>query len=127
MENGTFAPHNIFINLTFQRHLKALVWSKGLIVQWSNLLKIAIKFESTFEILVHITIPTYEQQRLRPVCTSRGQKYFNIVLVLQDEFKIFTRHANLGPSINGLNTDGRKYKVMLSRLYFSVISKYYSQ
>ena len=37
MENGKFAPqkkcsifHNIFQNLTFQRHPKALVWSKGL-------------------------------------------------------------------------------------------------
>ena len=30
MENGTFAPHNIFKNLTFLRHPKALVWSKGL-------------------------------------------------------------------------------------------------
>ena len=37
MENGTFAPkeqcsifHNILKNLTFQRHLKALVGSKGL-------------------------------------------------------------------------------------------------
>ena len=34
MENGTFAPPFFIIfkkNLTFQRHPKALVWSKGLI------------------------------------------------------------------------------------------------
>ena len=29
MENGTFAPHNILENLTFQRRTKALVLSKG--------------------------------------------------------------------------------------------------
>ena len=37
MENGAFAPygqmlhfHNIFKNLVFQRHQKALLWSNGL-------------------------------------------------------------------------------------------------
>ena len=34
MENGAFAPYNIFKYMIFQMHQKGLLWSKGLRCYW---------------------------------------------------------------------------------------------